>query len=84
MPKVKQEEVVLTPEQKVPFKNTTAGKTIRTLFQSAAGMLLIFALSPEFRDFVTNNYPQLTAYVPLAVALFTALQNGLDPNVKNY
>lgn len=84
MTKVKQEEVVLTSEEKIPFKNTTVGKTLRTLFQSAAGILLVFALSDDFRVFVTTRYPSLAVFLPLATALATALQNGLDPSVKNF
>lgn len=72
----------LTPGA-VPFKNTTVGKTVRTFLQTAAGVLLLLAASEEFRNFVTDNYPQLAMWLPLAASLFTAIQNGLDPNVKN-
>lgn len=82
--KVREEAVVQLAPDAVPFKNTTVGKTTRTFMQSAAGILLIFALSEDFRDFITNQYPALAAFLPLAIALFTAIQNGIDPNVKNY
>jgi hypothetical protein len=82
--KAKKEIAIPVAASTVAFKNTTAGKTIRTFFQSAAGILLVFALSDEFRSFITNRFPELAAFIPLAVALFTALQNGVDPNVKNF
>ncbi len=78
-----QEESPVSTKNITPFKNTTVGKTVRTLFQSIAGILLVFAVSDDFREYITNTYPQLAVYIPLAVALFTALQNGIDPSVKN-
>lgn len=77
-------EVVATVDaDKVPFKNTTVGRTFRTFFQSAAGLLLVFALSDEFRTFIQDRFPELMAFFPLATALFTALQNAVDPHIKN-
>lgn len=75
------EIVTELPKDKVPFKNTTTGKTIRTLFQSAAGILLVFALSDEFRTFIQDRFPTLIVFMPLAVALMTAVQNALDKTV---
>lgn len=74
--------VELTPEA-TPFKNTTVGKTIRTFLQTTAGIVSIFVLSEDFRNYVTNSYPTLAVYIPLLTALFTLVQNGIDPNVKN-
>ena len=68
------------PKEQTPFKNTTTGKTLRTLFQSAAGVLLVFALSDEFRTFIQDRFPTLVVFMPLAVALMTAVQNALDKN----
>lgn len=78
------EAVVQLAPEAVPFKNTAVGKTLRTLLQAVAGVALVFVVSDEFRQFVTDNYPQLVVFIPLAASLFTALQNLLDPNVKNY
>lgn len=77
------EVIAAIDPDKVPFKNTTVGKTVRTFFQAIAGVLLVFALSDEFRNFITDRYPELAVFLPLAAALFTAVQNALDPNVKN-
>lgn len=78
------EVVVQLSPDKVPFKNTTTGKTIRTFLQTTAGIVAIFVLSDDFRHYVTNSYPALALYIPLLTAFFTALQNGIDPNVKNF
>ena len=88
--KAKTEEVQMTEtvvkqsvETPVPFKNTTVGKTVRTFLQVAGGVVLLFATNEEFRNFVSNNFPELALYIPLAGALITAIQNALDPTVKN-
>jgi hypothetical protein len=68
----------------VDSKNTTAGKTIRTYLQTAAAVGLLVIGLPEFRDFVLQHYPSLIVYIPLAVAVMTAIQNGFDKDVPNF
>lgn len=73
--------------QSVPFKNTVVGKTVRTFFQSTAGILVLvlptLLANQQFRDIITAHpsWSWVFAAFPVASAVFTAIQNAVDPTV---
>lgn len=85
---VTQEVTAEVPASSVPFKNTTVGKTVRTLFQAALGTLLVVATalmaSEDFRNLLLDNpeWSWVGVTLPVVIAALTFLQNFLDPTVK--
>lgn len=84
------EAVVQLAPDATPFKNTTLGKTIRTFYQCMAGVMTVIVpaliASDDFKKLI-NTYPQwawILIALPTATAIWTAIQNALDPTVKNY
>lgn len=62
----------------VANKFTVWGRTIRTLVQGFVGLAAVFLASDSFRDFITNNAPELAVYIPGAIAFVTWLQNRYE------